>query len=298
MVESKNKIWKAYPEFTFIEANQQGDVRTRDRVVSNGKGTRVVKGRILKQQRDKYGYLFVGFSVNGKHVNRKVHRIVAKCFIPNPNNLPQVNHKNCDRTNNSIDNLEWVTLKENIAYRDKCGHTARNNAPKSPVYAVNLITLEVLWFESQMEASRSLGISEGNIYSVIKGRYKQTNGYWFTEDNGNGIEINKDKLRVIATSMSFRGGIFAINLKTLRVLWFPSQIEASRSLRINKGNIWGVINGRYKQSHGYWFVKYDVYAVDVAKNKLYNIMGDRIKDLTAGDSSDEVVNFVAKCLMQ
>lgn len=224
MVESKNKIWKTYPEFPFIEANQQGDVRTRDRVVSNGKGTRVVKGRILKQQRDKYGYLFVGFSVNGKHVIRKVHRIVAKCFIPNPNNLPQVNHKNCDRTNNSIDNLEWCTLKENIAYRDKCGHTARNNASKSPIYAINLITLEVSWFESQMEASRLLGVSQGNINNVIKGRYKQANGYWF--------------------------------------------------------------------------VDVDYKAVDIAKNKLHDILGDRLKDLTASDvDSDKIVVFVTKCLM-
>jgi len=75
-------------------------------------------------------------------------------------------------------------------------------------------------------------------------------------------------------------------------------MEASRLLGISQGNIYSVIKGRYKQANGYWFVDADDKAVDIAKNKLHDILGDRLKDLTASDvDSDKIVVFVTKCLM-
>ena len=118
---SENEVWKPYSEFSWIEGSSLGRVRTRDRVVPHGKGTQFVKGRILKQCLDKNGYLRVEFNVNGKLINRKAHRIIASCFIPNPDNLPQVNHKDCDRTNNCVSNLEWCDASYNCRYREKYG---------------------------------------------------------------------------------------------------------------------------------------------------------------------------------
>jgi len=188
------EIWKAYPEFPWVEVSQFGDVRTRDRWVPyRGKGKLFIKGRILKQQRRNNGYLQVEFSVNGKTINRSVHRLVAQTFIPNPDNFPDINHKYCNRTNNNIDNLEWCSRSYNQKYREKYG-VSNTEALGHPVFAINLTTLEVSRFQSQMEASRVFGISYGNIVEIIKGKRKQSKGYWFTNDDSNAVESTRDKL--------------------------------------------------------------------------------------------------------
>ena len=65
---------------------------------------------------DKTGYVYVMLCINGKYYRRRVHRLVAEAFIANPNNLPEVNHKDEDKTNNYVDNLEWCTSKYNTNY--------------------------------------------------------------------------------------------------------------------------------------------------------------------------------------
>ena len=175
-----NEIWRLYREFDFIEVSTLGRVRTLDRVVSNGKGTRVEKGMILKQWLNKGGYLRVAFRKDSKLVNKPVHRLVAQTFIPNPDNLPQVNHKDCNPQNNSVSNLEWCSHKYNIEYREKYGKSSAE-VSGCPVYAVNLDTLEISKFESQREAGRILGIVNQSINSVLKGRLKTTHGYVFVK---------------------------------------------------------------------------------------------------------------------
>lgn len=183
-----NEVWKAYPEFSFVEASNLGRVMTLDRVVTCGNGMRVVKGHVLKQWRNMYGYLYVSFGVDGKLITRKVHRLVAQTFLPNPNNWPEVNHKDCDRTKNNVENLEWCTHGYNMQYREKYGESAGR-----PMFAINLNTLEVSRFKSQGEAGRELKANQGNINSVLKGRCKTAGGYWFTYDNGDAVETTRNK---------------------------------------------------------------------------------------------------------
>lgn len=188
------EIWKALPGATGVEVSTLGRVRTLDRVVSNENGTRFLKGRVLKQSYNEKGYLKVNIPIDGKFATKKVHRLVAQTFIPNPDSLPEVNHKNCNRADNRVSNLEFCTHQENIAYLNKLGHTAINNAPKSPVFAINLKTLEVSRFNSQAEASRELGINHGHINSVIKGRRNHAGGFWFASDDNNAADTIKQKL--------------------------------------------------------------------------------------------------------
>lgn len=75
-----------------------------------------LKGKILSIQRDRYGYAVVHLCKGGVRRYVKLHRIVAEAFIPNPNNLPEVNHKDENKLNNSVKNLEWCTTKYNQTY--------------------------------------------------------------------------------------------------------------------------------------------------------------------------------------
>ena len=74
------------------------------------------------------GYRYVTFRKDGKQYTLKVHRLVAKAFIPNPDNLPEVNHKNEDKSNNSVENLEWCSTQYNHEYGTRtlrCGRSIR-----------------------------------------------------------------------------------------------------------------------------------------------------------------------------
>lgn len=76
----------------------------------------VGRGRYLKPGGDGNGYLFVSLYKDNKYKNYKVHRLVAQAYLPNPDNLEQVHHKNGIRTDNSVANLQWVSSNKNLAY--------------------------------------------------------------------------------------------------------------------------------------------------------------------------------------
>jgi len=202
VINNEEEIWKSHPDIVGIEVSTLGRVRTLDRITSNGRGTYSVKGRVLKQWDNGNGYLHVNLRMNGKKVNKKVHRLVAETFIPNPDNLPQVNHLDCDRTNNNVENLEWCTASYNIKYREKFGE-----AQGHPLFAINLTTLKVSRYPSQIEASRELRVGQGNINAVIEGRLKQIGGYWFTNDDNNAADTIKQKLYEIKHQSTLKGEV-------------------------------------------------------------------------------------------
>jgi len=175
MNKSESEIWKSHPEYTGIEVSSFGRVRS-------------VKGHYYANYQNKDGYMRVGIPVDGKQATKLVHRLVAQVFIQNPNNWPEVNHKDNDRANNRVENLEFCTPKYNSQYREKYG-ISRAEVAGRPVYAVNLTTLEVLRFQSQSEAGRELGVKQQNINAVIKGKRKQTHGYYFVNDDGHAVDV-------------------------------------------------------------------------------------------------------------
>lgn len=188
MIKSEPEIWQALPGVPGIEISMFGDVRTLDRVVSSENRTCFTKGRVLKQQYNR-GYLIVSILVDGKCIKKRVNRLVAQTFIPNPDNFPEVNHKDCDKTNNNVDNLEWCSKSYNIQYREKFG-----KALGHPVLAINLATLKVSRFSSQHEASRALGANQSSINAVIKGKLNKTHGYWFANADEKAENLIKKNL--------------------------------------------------------------------------------------------------------
>jgi len=195
-MENQVEIWKALPGGPGVEVSTLGRVRTLDKMVRNRWGTWLMKGRILKPASDRDGYLTVAVKVNDKFISKKVHRLTAQTFIPNPDSLPEINHKNCIRDDNRVSNLEWCNHSYNAQYREKFGISNTESRGK-PVFAINLTTLEVSRFRSQSEACRALGVFVTNINSVIKGKYNKTHGYWFVNDDGNAVDVVKSKLHDI-----------------------------------------------------------------------------------------------------
>jgi len=187
---NESEIWKSHPDIVGIEVSTLGRVRTLDRMVSGrGKRTWIAKGHVLKPFVNNNGYMRVNIKIDGKQIKKSVHRLVAQTFLPNPNGLPMVNHKDCNRKNNHVENLEFCDNSYNQKYREEFG-----KASGRPVFAVNLATLEVSRFRSQHEASRELGVFQTNINAVIKGRLKQTGGFWFTNADEKAAGTIKRKL--------------------------------------------------------------------------------------------------------
>ena len=127
------------------------------------------KEKIMKPQDNGKGYLFVQLCKDGKVENCRINRLVAQAFLPNPNNLPEVNHKNEDKTDNRVENLEWCTTQYNVEY-----------SQGKAVIGINKISGLIVEFPSAKEASRQMGISQGNITMCCQGkRYKSAGGFYW-----------------------------------------------------------------------------------------------------------------------
>ena len=136
--------------------------------------------RIMKTAKDKDGYLLVNLYKNKKGKSYLVHRLVAMAFIPNPNNLPEVNHKDEDKTNNNVDNMEWCGRKYNINYGT--GIERRSEKQKTaqrciPVYQYTLDGKFIAEYLSIHEVERQTGYFNGHISNCCNGKRKTAYGF-------------------------------------------------------------------------------------------------------------------------
>lgn len=138
------------------------------KVTSCGKIWSVRYNRFLKPAGGKGNYQMVLLQANGRKENDYIHRIVAKAYIPNPNNYPEVNHKDEVKDHNWYLNLEWCTKLYNLHYSN-C--TGVNRA--IPVYCVELDKT----FPSAYRAAKELGLCQPSICSCVKGQIQTTGGY-------------------------------------------------------------------------------------------------------------------------
>ena len=164
------------------EVSNLGRVKSKKRVDINRLGVkRILKEKILKPCKEKNGYLRVNLWVNGKNKHYTVHRLVANAFIPNPDKLPQINHKDEDKTNNNISNLEWCTPEYNINYGNrtkKVSDLQKNDRGKS--YIIDQYTIDgryIKSYPSSKEIKRQLKIDSSNILKCCHGVYKQAYGF-------------------------------------------------------------------------------------------------------------------------
>lgn len=170
----ENEIWK---DILGYEGHYQISNLGRIKSIKNN------KIKILKLNKDKKGYILISLSKNGKHKTYKVHRLVAIVFIPNPDNKPEVNHIDAVRSNNNVNNLEWVTSKENTAHQIKLGnhYTGGAEIRKRKVIKYDLKTgKEIKEYNSCIEAAKDNGGNcSANISYVCNGKRKQYKGYGY-----------------------------------------------------------------------------------------------------------------------
>ena len=117
------ETWKEIEGFSGYFISDEGRVRSSE-VISSGQNyskitVRIKPSYILKPMKTNCGYYRVCLYKDGKQYYKTIHRLVAEAFIPNPQNLPCVNHKDEDKSNNCVENLEWCTHQYNNTYNDR-----------------------------------------------------------------------------------------------------------------------------------------------------------------------------------
>ena len=140
------EIWKAVAEFPIYSVSNLGRVKNNER------------NYIMHGGYDKDGYRQVTLSYNDKQYNRRVCRLVAIAFIPNPDNLPVVNHKDENKENDRVDNLEWCTVKYNNTY----GSNLHRHGKKVQCVETNCV------YASTREAERNTHIQHSSISQACK----------------------------------------------------------------------------------------------------------------------------------
>ena len=164
---TESEVWKDIVDYEgYYQVSNKGNVRSIGRKDSIGRKRR---GLTLKLRNTRKGYILVDLSKNGIRETKYTHRLVAEAFLPNPNNYPEVNHRDEVKDNNNVENLEWCDTRYNLNYG-----TARKRAAKktsNKVKAVNVVTGEVLTFNSTQESGRK-GYDQASVSAACRGVYK------------------------------------------------------------------------------------------------------------------------------
>ena len=169
---TENEVWKDVVGYVGLyKVSDKGNVFSVGREDSMG---RKVSGRILKPIPNTGGYPQVQLYKNGKRKTKYIHRLVTEAFIPNPEKLPEVNHKDENPSNNELSNLEWCDARYNNNYGTRIERVVQKQSKK--VRAVNVKTGEVIRFKSTAEAQRK-GYNSGNISLASRGIYYGGNLY-------------------------------------------------------------------------------------------------------------------------
>lgn len=167
-IKEEWKIIEGYPNY---QISNYGNVKSLN----------FGKEKILKQKMDRNGYFLVGLSKEGKKKHYLVHRIVASAFIPNPNNLPIINHIDEVKTNNCANNLEWCTQKYNINFgttKERISKTLKGKIlHQKPIVQLTKSGLIIGVYESASQVERELNINHTTISKCCNGKRKTCGGF-------------------------------------------------------------------------------------------------------------------------
>lgn len=162
------EVWKDIKGYEGLyQISNLGRVKSLSRIVVFRGRERLQKETILREATSRKGYSLVSLQKEGTAKTQKVHRLVAKAFIPNQQNYPQVNHKDENKKNNCVDNLEWCDCKYNNNYGLRTSKISKK-----------VLQIETgIIYPSVSEAHRKTKIDTANISGVCLGKIKTAGGY-------------------------------------------------------------------------------------------------------------------------
>lgn len=175
----QNEVWKVVEKYNgYIEVSNLGNVRS---IIKTSKGNRVKElAKDLGTRKDYY-YVRIHNTRLGINTRVRIHRLVAEAFIDNPNNLPYVNHKNENKLDNRVENLEWCTSKYNTNYGtgiERRAFNSRNQPHRSRIIQqLDLNNNIIREYPSFKEAQRIIGHTYSNIWSCCNGKANTAYGY-------------------------------------------------------------------------------------------------------------------------
>lgn len=170
------ELWKDIKDFEGLyQISNLGNIKSlpKKHNLKNGHSY-IQKEQILKPFNNK-GYLQIALVKNGKHYKRQVHNLVATAFIENPNNYIEINHKDENKLNNCVDNLEWCSHIYNSNYGNR--NKKISKALEKKINQYDLDGNFIKTWNSQLEIQKELKIPQASISAVVRGIYKQTHGY-------------------------------------------------------------------------------------------------------------------------
>ena len=191
----EQEIWLDIKDYSGLyQVSNYGRVRSCERIVNDrwGSGKKILPQTILKPKLTQHGYHSVNLYKNKKYKTKLVHRLVAEAFIPNPYNLPQVNHKDEDKTNNCAENLEWCDAKYNANYGTHIQRVAEHRrgkkmSPKAirqtakkkkiPVMQYTLEGEELCYWFSATDCEKETGYDQTFISRTCRNVYPKAYGY-------------------------------------------------------------------------------------------------------------------------
>lgn len=177
-MKNNNEIWKPVPDFPGYEVSSKGRVKSTARLVhaSNkyGSYSYSIPEKIMRQS-TRTNYLCVTLCLEGKHINVLVHRLVAKAFIPNPYDFAEVNHKDENKLNNCVENLEWCNRKYNKNYGTGAKRSGQNRSKKILQFTKDLKFIKE--WPSMMDAAKYYNNDRKGIWSVCNGINRTAQGF-------------------------------------------------------------------------------------------------------------------------
>ena len=166
------EIWK---DIKGYEGLYQISNHGRLKALTKKSGFLIRKEKIMKIHTKANGYVYTTLFKNNKGSKKHIHRLVAEAFIPNPNNYPCINHKDHNKRNNNVENLEWCSYKQNNDY-SAC-HSHLDAAIRKPIAQYDLNGNFIKIWESSAEIGRYFNIRRGNFTACCKGKIKTSCGY-------------------------------------------------------------------------------------------------------------------------
>ena len=265
------EVWKDIPGYEGLyQASTLGQIRSLDRPVWHGTFMYTRKGTIRKPSITK-DYNSLNLSKDGHKTFFMVHRLVAMTFLPNPNNLPEVNHKDGDKLNNRLNNLEWCTVADNVNHAINTGLISKQSLVAKSRKGADKISIRIRCedtgelFSCASELKQRLKISYATKKGIVNGRTHKGKGWLFTEVDETYYQqhindpVDTEKCNQIHAEIRKRIGLKGVRTTIFcqtNGKYYPNMSRAAEELGIDKTSVsLAIKENRFVK--GYKFVRVD-----------------------------------------